>query len=170
MARAAKPTKAKQPPAQARKPTRPKTAPATPTTKVTKPAAAPKRVPAAAPTTPIAAKVSKDELRAQVEKLERANATLRAKSRETNKSAKAAAIRIAELEEQVAQFEKQAALQSAAAKKDKKPVKPTGAKRQSRGVDPGDAVPPGVAVQEPEPLDNEAETALENLEEHLGHE
>jgi hypothetical protein len=29
---------------------------------------------------------------------------------------------------------------------------------------------PGVAVQEHAPLDEEAETALENLEEHLGHE
>ena len=34
-------------------------------------------------------------------------------------------------------------------------------------IDPGDAVPEGVAVQEPAPLDEEAETALENLTEHL---
>jgi hypothetical protein len=32
---------------------------------------------------------------------------------------------------------------------------------------PGDAVPEGVAVQEPAPLDAEAEIALENLTEHL---
>jgi hypothetical protein len=29
-------------------------------------------------------------------------------------------------------------------------------------------VPPGVAVEDPAPLDQEAETALENLEEHMG--
>jgi hypothetical protein len=29
-------------------------------------------------------------------------------------------------------------------------------------------VPPGVAVAEPAPLDLEAETALDNLEQHLG--
>jgi hypothetical protein len=50
-------------------------------------------------------------------------------------------------------------------------MKPLRAKRQSREIDPGDAVPPGgvtgVAVQEPAPLDEQAETALENLEEHL---
>jgi hypothetical protein len=39
---------------------------------------------------------------------------------------------------------------------------------QRREIDPGDAVPPGVAVEEPAALDLEAETALENLEEHLG--
>jgi hypothetical protein len=67
--------------------------------KVTKAAAAPKRAPtAAAP----ALKLSKDELRVQLEKLERANATLRTKSREANRTAKAATTRIAELEEIVA--------------------------------------------------------------------
>jgi hypothetical protein len=29
--------------------------------------------------------------------------------------------------------------------------------------------PPGVTVQEPAPFDQEAETVLENLEEHLSH-
>jgi hypothetical protein len=40
--------------------------------------------------------------------------------------------------------------------------------RRSRDIDPGDAVPQGVAVQDPTPLDEEAETALENLKEHFG--
>ena len=57
--------------------------------------------------------LSKDELRAQVEKLERANATLRAKSRETNRAAKSAAARIAEFEGEVARLEKKAASQAA---------------------------------------------------------
>ena len=39
--------------------------------------------------------------------------------------------------------------------------------RRHREIDPGDAVPEGVAVQEPQPLDKEAETALENLKHHL---
>ena len=52
---------------------------------------------------------SKGELRAHIEKLETANATLKAKSREGNRAAKAAARRITELEEQVARFQAQAA-------------------------------------------------------------
>ena len=33
--------------------------------------------------------------------------------------------------------------------------------------DPGDAVPPGVAVQDPEPMDEEAAAAFENLQTQL---
>ena len=147
-------------PAEKRKPGRPaKTLTALPQ----KPnmARANAKEPAALP----AAKVSKDELRSQVEKLEQLVGTLRAKSRETNKAAKQAAARIAELEAQVAQLEQAAA---AAPDAPSRPTKPPRAKRQGREIDPGDAVPPGVSVQEPAPLDEEAETALENLEEHLG--
>jgi hypothetical protein len=98
-----------------------------------------------------------------VETLERANATLRTKNREANRSAKSAAARIAELEGQVAQLEKRVA--SAERQSASSAASPR--KRRSREIDPGDAVPPGVAVQEPAPLDEEAETALENLTEHL---
>ena len=63
------------------------------------PAAAPTRVPPP----------SKGELRVQIDKLETANAALKAKSREANRAAKAAARRIAELEEQVAQLQAEAA-------------------------------------------------------------
>jgi hypothetical protein len=66
---------------------------------------------------------------------------------------------------QIAQLEKRVAAAPASSQQ----PKPARAKRRSREIDPGDAVPPGVAVQEPAPLDEEAETALENLEEHLGH-
>ena len=66
---------------------------------VTAPEAAPTRVPPP----------SKGELRAQIERLETANATLKAKSREGNRAAKAAARRITELEEQVAQLQEEAA-------------------------------------------------------------
>jgi hypothetical protein len=133
--------------------------------KVTKLAAAPKRATvAAAP----ALKLSKDELRVQVEKLERANATLRAKNREANRTAKAAAARIAELEEIVAGLEKKAA-HGTPAKVEKAEAKPTRVKRQSGKVGAGAAVPPGVAVQEPAPLDEEGEVVMENREEQLGH-
>lgn len=174
MPRAAKANKAKQPSAGERTPSRPKTA--APPAKATKPATAPKRA-AAAPAAPVAAKVSKDELRGQVEKLERANATLRAKGREMNKAAKAAtariaeleeaAARVAELEEKVLQLERKASTPAVSPKSGAKRAKPADAKRRGRDIDPGDAVPPGVAVQEPEPLDDEAVTVLENLEEHL---
>src|SRR3954447_18456469 len=107
--------------------------------------------------------VSKDELRAKVEKLERNNAALRAKGREATKAAKTAAAHIAELEEEVVRLEKQIASQAASAKRSAKRSEARG----RRSIDPGDGVPPGIAVAEPEALDEEAEKALENLDEHL---
>ncbi len=121
-------------------------------------------VPVAAPAP--APKLSKDELRAQVEKLEQANAALRMKSQDTNKATKAAAKRIAELEAQVAQLEKAAAARPAPANPSPKPkaAAATPGKRRARAIDPGDAVLPGVAVKDPAPMDEEAEAALETLE------
>ena len=170
MARIAKSAKVGQRTARARKPGRPPTASAKPavkgrTSKSARAAAAPKRGPAALPQAP---KLSKDELRAQVEKLERANATLRVKSRETNRVAKSSAARIAELEGEVARLEKKVASQAAAATRGSKPRTSASSKRRSSDIDPGDAVPPGVAVEEPAPLDAEAEAARENLDEQLG--
>lgn len=107
--------------------------------------------------------VTKGELRAQIEKLEQTVTKMRAKSRETNRAAKLATARIAEFESEVARLEKHVASQAAAAKRSATRA----AARKSREIDPGDAVPPGVAVQEPQPLGEEAEAALENLE-HLG--
>jgi hypothetical protein len=103
-----------------------------------------------------------------VEKLERANATLRAKSRETNRAGKSAGARIAELEGEVARLEKKMASQAAAATRGGKPRTSASSKRRSSDLDPGDAVPPGVAVEEPAPLDLETEAARESLEERLG--
>jgi hypothetical protein len=135
-------------------------------TKVTKVAAAPKRIPVAATPT---LKLSRDELRVQLEKLERANATLRAKNREANRTAKAATARISELEVIVAKLEHKAAPAAPAtpAKVEKAAAKPTRVKRQSGKGGRGAAVPPGVATQEPAPHDDEAETAQESLEEQL---
>lgn len=141
-----------------------KAAPVVELPKATKATKAPARAPAATPTP----KVSKDELRVQVEKLEQLVVTLRTRSREANKAAKTAFARIPQLEAEVARLGKKAAAASAPAQQPRS-TKPTRAKRQSREIDPGDAVPPVVAVQEPVSLDEEAETARENLEEHLSH-
>ena len=170
MARTAKSAKAGQRTATARKPGRPPTASAKPavkrrTSKPARAAAAPKPGPAALPRAP---KLSKDELRTQVEKLERANATLRAKSRETNRAAKSAGARIAELEGEVARLEKKVVSQAAAATRGAKPRTSASSKRRNSDIDPGDAVPPGVSVGEPAPLDAEAEAARESLDEQLG--
>lgn len=117
----------------------------------------PGRHPAGASVRSAKPKLSKDELRARVEKLERANATLRAKNRESTRAAKEAAARIAELEDEVARLRRE---QDNATRPARRP-------RSRRELDPGDAVPPGVAVEEPASPDLEAETARENLEHHL---
>ena len=121
--------------------------------------------------------VTKDELRAQVDKLERTIATLRTKNREATRAAKEATARIEELETQVTKLEKAAvpkeppvrtrAARTGANTPQPKQTRSSRGRKLSGDRDPGDAVPPGVAVQEPEPMDEEAEAAFENLEEHL---
>lgn len=172
MARVAKTTKAAKPATRGGRGTGRAAAAAKPaprTVRATKGSAAPASRQARAPDAP---KLSKDELRAQVEKLERANATLRAKSRETNRAGKATAGRIAELEEQVERLErdlgKALAAQSKPARTRRASDDADQPRRRRRQIDPGDSVPEGVAVEEPLPLDEEAKTARENLEEHLG--
>ena len=166
---ARKPATASKPAASSKAPASSKTAVPTKAVAAPKAGAASKAVGArkAVAATP-APKVSKDDLRAQVEKLELAHATLRAKSRDMGKAAKAANTRIAELEAEVAQLQAQAERAAASAKR-VKPAKPASAapKSRRREIDPGDAVPPGVAVEEPEPMDQEAEAARDALEEHL---
>jgi septal ring factor EnvC (AmiA/AmiB activator) len=99
--------------------------------------------------------VSKDELRAQVDKLERANATLRAKNRETTREARRAAARIAELEDQLARLEKQLATLTASTGGGATGRKLKTRRARSHDIDPDDAVPPGLAVEEPSPPDLE---------------
>jgi hypothetical protein len=120
-------------------------------------------------TTPTAApKLSKDELRAQVAKLEGSNATLKAKSRDMKRTIKAANNRIAELETEIAELREQAAATQAAAKPIKEAKAPLAAREPRKAtVDPGGGVPPGVAVEEPQPSDEEAQAARDALEEHL---
>ena len=127
--------------------------------KVTRRVAAPKA--AAVP------KLRREELRDQVQILEHSIATLR---NNLTRDAKASMVRIEELEERMAQFEEAAAAAKPAAPmvQEAKPARAARGRSQSRNFDLGDAVPPGVAVAEPAPLDEEAETALENLGTHLG--
>ena len=61
--------------------------------------------------------------------------------------------RIAALEARVARLEQQAASQARA--------------RRGREIDPGDAVPPGVAVLEVEPMDAPAQAALDAIQKHI---
>ena len=108
-------------------------------------------------------------MRTKIERLETASAKLKAKGREANRTAKASNRRIAELENQVVQLQGELTAASAPV------VSPTPSKtvrrgRQpalSKGADSGDAAPPGVAVAEPEPMDEEAIAARSALEENL---
>lgn len=138
-------------------------------------AAAPKRVPAAAISRPPA--VSKDDLRAQVEKLERANAMLRTKSREAGRTAREATARIEELEAQVTKLERSAVpkegavrtrgARSEAVTLDPKPTRSTRGRKPLGKRKPGRAKPLGVAVQESESVDSDADTSSEDSKDHV---
>ena len=131
-----------------------------------------------APPTP---KVSKDELRAQVEKLERTVATLRARSRDAVRAVKEALSQGSRSWRPGLRPSRpprppspcQAGWDKPAAKvgrADRRRGRPGARRGQalSDDRDPGDAVPPGVAVAEPEPMDEEiSTTAFENLQAHL---
>lgn len=158
MARVTRTTKTTRSAPSGRKPGRPATAPVQAAKARSPKNHSPARKPA----------ISKDELRAQVAKLERANARLRARSREANRAAKTAAAHIAELEDRVARLEKQVTSPPPAVRRARPPGATSRTRRPEQDRDPGDAVPPGVAVEAPAPLDEEAEAARENLEQHLG--
>ena len=137
---------------------------------VSKPAGAPKsagktaevtKAFARTPAAPAALKVSKDELRSKVEKLELTLATFRAKSRDSNRAAKLAAARIAELEEQVAQWESKAAHQAPVVDEPATAAKLPKTKRQTGGVKASRAVPSDSASQETGAPDDEAQSGLE---------
>ena len=112
-------------------------------------AAPPAKKPAAA-RAPV---VSKDELRVQLEKAQTTIASLRTKSREATRAAKASAAQIAELEAKVAQLEKTPAVKEkpkSAAPTAEKPVKPRG-RRASVKAEPDAPIEPA----EPVPADSE---------------
>jgi hypothetical protein len=173
MARGVKPSKTAKSAGRGRKPGRKtaasaKTGAGVKSPTFTKVAAPFKRASAASARAPT---VSKDELRARVAKLERANATLRAKSRDAARAAKAAAARIAELDDQVARLGKQIGAQETATESSQPAAPPKSGRRAKRSkIGPGDTGSPGTTIDEPAPLLWEAETARDNLEEHLRNE
>jgi capsule polysaccharide export protein KpsE/RkpR len=79
-------------------------------------------------------------LRAQVEKLERANTALRTKNREANRAAKLSTARMAELEGEVARLQTQLAAMSA---QTQPAAPPPDRGSPTRDIAPEDAVPPG---------------------------
>ena len=119
MAKAA-PKKAVKPATKAAKPgRRPAAAKTTKGAKLAKPTKQAKK-----PDGVKAAAVSKDELRAQLEKAQNTIAALRIKSREAVREAKASAAQLTELEAKVAQLEKKTTAQDKPAKSDAVVTKP----------------------------------------------
>jgi hypothetical protein len=106
--------------------------------------------------------LSKDELSARVEKLERQNAVLRDRNRALQRAASDAEARIAFLETEAARAQREAA-QAA-----RRAGGPRGAAMRGHDRDPGDAVPSGVAVLEPEPLTERDKAVLAHMNEALG--
>ncbi len=101
--------------------------------------------------------VSKDELRAQLEKAQTAITALRTKNREATRAAKEAAARIAELEAKVAQLEKTSSAKekpTSAATSAEKPVK-------ARGRRAAVKVAPEGPIESAEPVLADSETPEE---------
>lgn len=113
--------------------------------------------------------ISKDELRAQLEKALTTIATLRAKSRDAVRAAKISTARIAELEATVEQLEKKLAAQAKPAKPAKaarpaKPAAPAKPRRAKAAVKaeaaPADAEAENEALLDDTPLDDAPDAAL----------
>ena len=125
-------------------------------------------LPRPATVTAVVPKLSKNELRAQVEALERMVATLKAKAKVMRAAARQADARTTELEAEVTRLEGALAKASRTVPAKMPRAAAVRARKQPLGArDPGDGVPHGVAVQEAKPLDEEAEAALASLEEKL---
>ena len=154
--------RAARPPVTTPSPTRAKAAgPAT------KPVKKPASLPKPSPTAAAVLKPSKDELRAQVEALEGTVARMKAKAKAMRNAARQADARMTELEAEVTRLEGALAKASLTAPAKAPRAAAVRPRKQPRERDPGDAVPPGVVVQDPAPLDLEAEAALASLEEKL---
>jgi len=97
----------------------------------------------------------------RIEKLERGNLTLRSKQRDFTRVSQQLEERIGGLEEELRALGERVATASA-------PAKGTPRRQRRRPAseerDPGDAVPSGVAVQDPEPLSSDDERVRHRLE------
>ena len=98
--------------------------------------------------------VSKDELRVQLEKAQTTIASLRTKSREATRAAKASAAQIAELEAKVQKLEKKSSAQA----KLSRPTLTTEKSARPRGRKPAVKAEPDVATQPVEPIPADSET------------
>ena len=132
------------------------------TRQVRKPGRVAKHTAAAAPP-----KVSKDALRAQVAKLERTNANLRTKNKALMQAAKEAAERIAQLEAEISRDEKRAGKETPPVRAGRTPGRRAAGARERSDRNPGDVVPPDIAIQDPEPLGEEDEKVVEHLNEEF---
>jgi septal ring factor EnvC (AmiA/AmiB activator) len=107
---------------------------------------------------------SRNELQSRLEKLERTNATLAAAQRNLQRTATKTAERLSELQDKIDQLETKVA--TFGAQRGSSPQGDEG--RAAR--DPGDAVPPGVGVAEPDEPNEEDRRVFEHLNEKLGSE
>lgn len=96
------------------------------------------------------APISKDELRAQLEKLAQENGVLRTKARDARRGEKLAAGRIAELEVQVARLEKKASSAPEHTPKPKPPKPARKARSQDRAPTQGTSDVPGEEATTPD--------------------
>jgi hypothetical protein len=147
-----------------------KTAPKKAVKPATKAAKTGRRTTAAKPTKAVKAKspekkpaavkapvVSKDELRAQLEKAQATITTLRTKSREATRAAKASAAQIAELEAKLGKLEKKAAAEA----KPTGPILTTEKSTKPRGRKPSVNAEPEVPAEAAKAAPAESETSEE---------
>lgn len=112
-----------------------------------------------------ALKVSKDELLARAERLERANVTLRSRNKALKRAAKEAADRLAELEREVGRLQRMVQTKAAPTRVGRKPGRRAAMDSKRPGRNSPDAVPPGVAVETPEPERGGDQRVLDELNE-----
>ena len=129
--------------------------PATKAAKATKAVKA--KSPAKKPAVVKAPVISKDELRAQLEKAQVTITTLRTKSREATRAAKASVAQIAELEAKLAKLEKKALAEA----KLTGPILTTEKSVKPRGRKPAVKAEPEVPVETAEAVPAESETPEE---------
>jgi len=101
--------------------------------------------------------ISKDELRAQLEKAQATIASLRIKSREATRAAKASAAQVAELEAKLAQLENK----SSAHEKPSSPAPASDKPTKPRGRRPAVKAEPDAAIEPAEPVMADSETPEE---------
>jgi hypothetical protein len=116
----------------------------------------------AAKTRSAAMNPSRNELQSRLENLERTNAALAAAQRDLQRTATETAERLSELQDKVDQVETKVA--GFGAQGGSTPQVDDG----RAGHDPGDAVPPGIGIAEPDEPSEEDRRGFEHMNEKLG--